>query len=42
MRVSPSPDPKPSQGFQDAYAHLSGAVADWLKSRGVSPEGTEG
>ena len=23
------------KGFQDAYAHLSGPVAEWLKSRGA-------
>ena len=26
------------KGFQDAYAHLSGPVAEWLKSRGISAE----
>ena len=38
----PSPNPNPKQGFQDAYAHLSGPVAEWLKSRGISAEGGEG
>ena len=41
-KPKPSPNPNPKQGFQDAYAHLSGPVAEWLKSRGISAEGGEG